>query len=311
MKLFDKRYVTLFVLALCFLGLTACQESSTKVTEDEDEDETEITEVEEDNEVDRDYQAVDDFLMSNLERLESSVYTQIESEEFPGCGPDIMFVVVNSVNREAEFVRSRDDTIAFVPQTIDDDDLCWVPEDCDAIFYVYSETPKKHMTYDNGTNGYSTATMVMVIFPKEETYWGPVEAYLENAPRAVSGQGVGIDTYASFEYMEGIFYASEKCGISADTIISINAAHSSFNIGPDLLGDGATWMDLAGMTLENTQGDTLKLYMDEQSHVRGMFTSANENVNDMDVLILFGNGSASPDDEISMGRIYETTGHTV
>ncbi|SCW48176.1 hypothetical protein SAMN02910456_01319 [Ruminococcaceae bacterium YRB3002] len=311
MKLSDKRYITVLVLILCLCGLTACREKSTGETEDEEDDETVITEVEEDAKVDRDYQAVDDFLMSNFERLENSVYTQIESEEFPGCGPDIMFLVVNSVNRDAEFVRSSDDTIAFVPQTIDEDDLCWVPEDCDAIFYVYSETPKKHMTYDNGTNGYSTATMVTVIFPKDGTYWGPVEAHLENAPRAVSGQGVGVDTYAPFEYMEGIFYASSECGISADTIISINAANRYFKIGQDLLGDGSAWRDLAGMTLEDKQGDTLKLYIDEQSHVRGIFTSADEDVNDMDVLILFGNGSAAPGDEINMGRIYETTGHNI
>ena len=167
------------------------------------------------------------------------------------------------------------------------------------------------MTYDNGTNGYSTATMVTVLFPKDGTYWGPVEVHMENAPRAVSGQGVGVDTYASFEYMEGIFYASSELGVPADTIVSINAADRFFTIGEGQSLKGTMWKDLDGATFEDEQGDTLQLYVDDGSHVRGLFTTADESVKDMDVLILFGNGSGFADDEIDVGRIYETTGHFV
>ena len=103
MKPNGKTFISLLVLISCLLGLTACGADGAGETGKKKDDETEVSEP---VKAVHDHQAVDEFLTDNLERLENSEYTLTGSEEFPGCGPNIMFVVVNSVNRDPEFVRS-------------------------------------------------------------------------------------------------------------------------------------------------------------------------------------------------------------
>ncbi|MBQ8983365.1 MAG: hypothetical protein IJ079_07220 [Lachnospiraceae bacterium] len=310
MNLLSKRILLFFVIIGC-ISMSACGHIKSPQAESVDDDEREDSEEVEIEVNTHDYQAVDDFLISNLDALADSQYTQIESEEFPGCGSNVMFVIVDSVNKEPVFVRSSDETLAFVPQTMNAEDLCWNPDECDAVFYISSETPKLHMTYDNGTKGYSTNTLISVLFPKDRTVWGPVTAYHNNPPKAVSGAGVAVDNYALFEYLEGVFYATAISDIPAYTIIELSFVQRCFYIEPDKLKDDITWQGFEGMVLEDEQGDTLEFYLDEQSRIRGRFTSASDDISDYDIGIIYGNGAAHSTDVIDKGRIYSTTGSIV
>ncbi len=166
-----------------------------------------------------DYEAVDAFLNACLADLEGGAYTLQAEEGFPGCGESFMFVIVDNTRTAPSFVRSIPETVAYIPEVLGESRLCWDPEACDTVFYLYSEASTHGTRYDNGTYGYDMYTMLTVLYPKEGRAWGPVRAHNEWAPNKVTGGGVGYDTYARFNYEEGLCYVYSLTDIELPTYI--------------------------------------------------------------------------------------------
>ncbi len=313
--LFAKRRIAFVPMLVSLMLFTACAKEPPQAINHRDEseetkiEEPEVVEEEEPEIIQRDYADIDLFLSSCVDKYEGAEYEEIESEEFPGCGPNIMFVVVDSVNKDPVFVRSSDETIAFTPPTIDEENLCWEPGECDAVFYVSSFTPKVYATYDNGTKGYGTETMLSVLYPKDNTAWGPIETHYESVPSVISGNHLDMDNYALYDYMEGIYYGARISGLPVYTGIECEFEETCFFFMPDQVKDNMTWQDLIGFIIEDKDGSKMEIGVDEDDYIIGRVTSSDEDLNNMIYLIRYDRRGAHPEDPVEKGRIYETVGH--
>ncbi len=250
-----------------------------------------------------DYTAVDAFLEDCADKLDSGAYTQLErDEEHVPCGREVMILIIDKTGGSPEYVRSREDTIAYVPDQVGEENLCWDPEKCDTVFVIYSEMDdESYYHYDNGTDGFACFSMLCVIDPKAGTLWGPELVYSNPPPHEVTGAGVSTDTYADFEVDGALQHLYLHSTIPVRTLItypnederffilnferytfldefadeqlkwmqsglSLEAYCETYLEGPvEAFSRPTEWRDLDGLVLTGDDGATLTIHSDPET----------------------------------------------